>query len=105
MYKKQKLTFFTGNPIKFEQGMIVCLISYPRATSSIIMIMKPTIKLNVARSVLLLAWESGISSSTTTNIIAPAANANAYGSMGVIINTAAAPIVANIGSTIADACP
>ena len=65
----------------------------------------PNIRLSVARSVLLLACESGINSSTTTNIIAPAANANAYGHIGVMTNTAAAPIVANIGSTIADACP
>ena len=41
------------------------------------MIVKPIIKLNVAKSVLLPDCESGMSSSTTTNIIAPAANANA----------------------------
>ena len=46
-----------------------------------------------------------LSSSTTTNIIAPAANASAYGNIGVMNRTAAAPIVANIGSTIAEACP
>ena len=52
---------------------------YPRATSSIIIMVNPIMQPAVARCV--LSWEplcaSGMSSSTTTYIIAPAANASA----------------------------
>ena len=47
---------------------------YPKATSRVIIMTKPTMRPRVATSVLPLVWESGINSSTTTKIIAPAAN-------------------------------
>ena len=50
---------------------------YPNATSSTIISAKPIIKLKVTRSALPPRCASGISSSATTNIIAPAANASA----------------------------
>ena len=46
---------------------------YPKATSRIIIMTKPTISPRVPTSVLPLVCESGINSSTTTKIIAPAA--------------------------------
>ena len=48
---------------------------------------------------------SGINSSTTTYIIAPAAKDNAYGNMGRMDTTANAPITPEIGSTTPDAWP
>ena len=56
-------------------------------------------------SVYLSCCVSGITSSTTTKIIAPAAKARAYGNKGVKNVTANAPITAAIGSTTADNCP
>jgi hypothetical protein len=55
----------------------------PNATSSTIITAKPTIADIVARSVLPPRCDSGTTSSTTTNIIAPAANARAYGRRGL----------------------
>ncbi len=52
---------------------------YPKATSKVIITIKPPIKPRVAISVNLSRCVSGITSSTTTNIIAPAAKASAYG--------------------------
>ena len=54
---------------------------YPSATSRIIMTVKPIMKPMVARSVsrFVPLRASGMSSSTTTYIIAPAANASAKG--------------------------
>ncbi len=49
----------------------------PRATSRIIITVKPPITPIVARSTLPLRWASGMSSSATMNIIAPAAKARA----------------------------
>ena len=69
--------------------MIYCLSlgefskSYPNATSSHIMIANPIIAPMVERSVSFPVCDSGINSSTTTKIIAPAANDKAYGSSGV----------------------
>ncbi len=50
---------------------------YPSATSKVIITINPRINPRVAISVLFSNWVSGITSSTTTNIIAPAANAKA----------------------------
>lgn len=47
------------------------------ATSSIVIIAKPIIAPMVARSAFPLRWDSGTTSSTTTNIIAPAAKPRA----------------------------
>ena len=66
-------------------------------------IMKPMVARSVSRFVPLRA--SGMSSSTTTYIIAPAANASAKGKMGCICVTSNAPNTPAIGSTIPEACP
>ena len=50
-------------------------------------------------AILLLLCASGIKSSTTTYIIAPAAKDNAYGNIGFTKNNAAAPSIPPIGST------
>ena len=84
---------------------IVQFAVYPNATSNIIIIVNPPINPNVAKSVLFPDCDSGINSSTTTNIIAPAAKANAYGNIGVARTTNNAPNIANTGSTSAEACP
>ena len=75
---------------------------YPRATSRSIIAAKPIMPPKVARSVLPPRCDSGITSSMTTNIIAPAAKLNAYGSIGRATTTSAAPSTAAIGSTTAD---
>ena len=51
------------------------------------------------------ACDSGISSSTTTYIIAPAANDNKYGKIGVTILVSNIVIIAPTGSTIPDNVP
>ncbi len=51
--------------------------SYPNATSRAIITAKPNITPMVAACEWPLVWDSGTSSSTTTNIIAPAAKASA----------------------------
>src|SRR5688572_371901 len=51
--------------------------NYPSATSSVIITAKPTIAPSVAISLLPPDCDSGITSSTVTKIIAPAANASA----------------------------
>ena len=66
------------------------------------MITNPPIKPNVAISVFLSNCVSGITSSTTTKIMAPAAKQRAYGKIGVKKVTARAPITAKIGYTNAD---
>ena len=50
---------------------------YPKATSRVIMTANPPMAPMVAMSVFFSNWDSGISSSTTTYIIAPAAKARA----------------------------
>ena len=75
---------------------------HPKATSRVIITINPAINPRVATSVYLSSWVSGITSSTTIKIIAPAAKAKAYGKIGYTNITKAAPITANIGSTIAD---
>jgi hypothetical protein len=50
-------------------------LCYPRATSNVVITAKPDIAPMVATSVCFSSWDSGINSSTTTYIIAPAANA------------------------------
>ena len=69
------------------------------------MTVKPTISPIVAISLFPFVCDSGISSSTTTKIIAPAANASAYGKIALIDMTAAAPMTAAIGSTMAESWP
>lgn len=66
------------------------------------MSVNPAKKAKVAESVKPDSWDSGINSSTTTKIIAPAAKDRAYGSSAVICVTAQAPRTAPIGSIIAD---
>ena len=75
---------------------------HPKPTSRVIITINPAINPRVATSVYLSSWVSGITSSTTTKIIAPAAKASAYGRIGVKNVTATAPIIAAIGSTIAE---
>ena len=67
--------------------------------------MNPATNPIVAKSVFPPLWLSGITSSTTIKIIAPAAKDSAYGKIGNTLITIAAPITANIGSTMADNCP
>ena len=50
---------------------------YPNATSRIIITTNPTRAAIVARSAFPPCWDSGMSSSTQTKIIAPAAKLNA----------------------------
>merc|ERR1719319_1758503 len=52
-------------------------------------------------------WDcaSGMISSSTTYTMAPAANAKAYGRIGAMKVTRAAPITPAIGSTMPDSCP
>ena len=52
-------------------------INYPKATSRHIITINPAINPMVAISAFPPLWLSGITSSTTINIIAPAAKANA----------------------------
>ncbi len=66
------------------------------------MSIKPRINPIVAISVYLSLCVSGITSSTTTYIIAPAAKAKAYGRIGSNDVTAQAPQTPAIGSTIAE---
>src|SRR5690606_30895967 len=79
--------------------------THPSATSSTIIKVNPSMVPTVARSVWPPRCDSGISSSTTTYIIAPAAKASAYGRIGATSSTAATPITAATGSTAADICP
>ena len=62
-----------------KRGMPLALwtYAYPSATSSTIIIVNPIMTPIVAISPFLPLWASGINSSTTTKIIAPAANASA----------------------------
>lgn len=55
------------------------IIFYPKATSSAIITAKPSIAPHVPRCGCLSAFASGIISSATTKIIAPAANAKSHG--------------------------
>jgi len=80
-------------------------MDYHNTTSKLIITRNHIINPSVARSVWPFRWLSGITSSTTTNIIAPAAKAKAYGRSGVNIVTNTAPITAATGSTRADHCP
>ena len=52
-------------------------VPYPNATSKNIMVAKPSIAPIVEKSVSFPVCDSGINSSTTTKIIAPAANERA----------------------------
>ena len=61
---------------------------------------KPKIVKIAIKSLDLLVWLSGISSSTTTYIIAPAANASKNGKIVLTFKTSNAPITLAIGSTI-----
>lgn len=69
------------------------------------MVANPNIAPIVDKSVSFPICDSGISSSTTTKIIAPAANESAYGNSGVTASTKYAPNTPAIGSTIPDNCP
>ena len=78
---------------------------YPNATSIVIIKANPKSKARVAISLLPLVCDSGINSSTQTKIIAPAANAKAYGRITVTSEINQAPNAAPIISTKALACP
>lgn len=78
---------------------------YPSATSRIIMRVKPSMRLIAARSECPFSCVLGMTSSTTTKIIAPAAKAKAYGRVGLMIEMASTPMTAAIGSTTADIQP
>ena len=84
---------------------MVYLLYYPNATSSIIIIINPNAKQIVPKSDSSPDDDSGINSSTTTYIIAPAAKVNKYGINGrincenITVNNAA------IGSTTPDKNP
>ena len=84
---------------------ITLLGSYPSATSSNIITVKPTINHMAAKSLFPFSREPGITSSTVTKIIAPAANAKAYGNKGSIIETSHKPTRPEIGSTNPDSWP
>ncbi len=78
------------------------VVVYPNATSKTIMMVNPIIKQMVAKSTFPARCDSGMSSSTTTKIIAPAAKLSAYGSIVAEWVTAAAPMAAAIGSITAE---
>ena len=65
-----------------ELDSYILNFNYPSDTSSIIIIVNPRIRPILAKSVFPPPWLSGITSSTTIKIIAPAAKARAYGSIG-----------------------
>ncbi len=87
-----------------EPGATGCMDQL-NVTSNTIIVTNPTSRLIVARSVFPCLCDSGITSSPTTKIIAPAAKARAYGSNGCTINTTAAPRTAATGSTTAESWP
>ena len=66
---------------------------------------KPNIVPSLAKSACPLCCDSPISSSTTTKLIAPGANARAYGRIKAIERTAHAPSMPAIGSITPDAWP
>lgn len=75
---------------------------YPKAISNIIIITNPIIKAYVPKR---SSLKAGTNSSTTTKIIAPAANANKYGNIGSNINENINVITDAIGSTTPDKVP
>ena len=79
--------------------------NYPSATSNIIIIINPNANPIVVILECSPSTDSGNNSSTTTYIIAPAANDNKYGSNGKIIPVSIIVIAAAIGSTIPDNIP
>ena len=72
-------------------------LSYPKATSKIIITTKPMANIIVPISEWGSPDISGISSSTTTYIIAPAAKLQRYGKIGTIKAIAKIVIIAPIG--------
>lgn len=88
-----------------KDSVISAATIHPKAISRIIIITNPSIVPEVATSVLRASCDSGINSSTTTKIIAPAAKARAYGRIGLINKTAAAPSIPAMGSINAEDCP
>ena len=79
---------------------------YPSATSNSIITVKPTMVAIVTPSMHFGSLcDSGISSSTTTKIIAPAAKHKAYGRILRILITKTAPKTPAIGSTTPESCP
>lgn len=67
--------------------------------------MNPKEKPNVPKLECLPTCDSGINSSTTTYIIAPAAKDNKYGKIGTTREVRKTVIPPNIGSTIPDNVP
>lgn len=77
-------------------------IYYPKATSKTIIKINPKIKPKVAKF-LFSFIDSGNNSLATTAIIAPAAKASKNGKILRIPKTRTTPIIADMGSTRADA--
>ena len=80
-------------------------IFQPNAISKIIITTNPKVKPATPKNDLFPLWISGINSSTTTYIIAPAAKDNKYGNIGTIILIINKVRTAAIGSTIPDKTP
>ena len=74
---------------------------YPKSS----LLQSQTREQSVAKSIFPRRWDSGITSSTTTKIIAPAAKLNKYGKKGWARYTKAAPITPAAGSTAAESWP
>ena len=87
----------------------LCIIKfqfiYPNATSKIIITTNPIATPIVPIFECSPACDSGISSSTTTYIIAPAANESIYGSIGITALVNSIVIIAPIGSTTPENAP
>lgn len=80
-------------------------IFYPSATSKIIIVTKPNENKTVPMFVCFPSDISGINSSTTTYIIAPAAKLKKYGSNGTTCVANKMVIIEPIGSTNPDKTP
>ena len=78
---------------------------YPKATSKIIIIINPIATPIVPIFECSPFCDSGISSSTTTYIIAPAAKDSKYGKIGITKLVSKIVIMAPIGSTTPDNAP
>ena len=78
---------------------------HPSATSSTIITRKPAITPSVPGCECSPRWASGISSSTTTYSIAPAAAESSHGIKGVSCAAASTTSTPNTGSTIPESAP
>ena len=88
-----------SSPLRFIIYKRYSVVSHPNTTSKIIITQKPMANENVERLLCVPRLASGISSSTTTNSIAPAAKAKRYGIAGEIMPNIKRVSTAKIGST------